>query len=280
MSFIVDISPEIPRNRKLEYLSDGAYGDVYLIIDIDDNENPPKQKFVVKKIKVSDAKKDRDQKICELVILRNLNHPRIVPFKGYSQSPHYLELFMAYMKLGSLTKYIKANGPFDEVRTKLFTSQILEGLSYLHNCRPNPIIHRDIKGENILMEDESNVRIADFGVSKILTEMTNARTNTGTFNYKAPETFTPGRIYDVKADIWSVGCTVCEMLAGRPPYETVRNTLDLINKLSLGERPDQGLRETNSPSLQQFLDKCFKQQPEDRPSADELLQDSFFKTVN
>ncbi|KAH9509694.1 Mitogen-activated protein kinase kinase kinase 3 [Bulinus truncatus] len=277
MSFIADISPEIPRNYTLKHIGDGAYGDVCLIVD---NENPFKQKFVVKKIKVSDAKKDRDQKICELEILRNLNHPRIVPFYGYSQTRFELELFMAYMKLGSLTKYIKANGPFDEVRTKLFTSQILKGLSYLHNCRPNPIIHRDIKGENILMEDESNVRIADFGVSKILTEMTNARTNTGTFNYKAPETFTPGRIYDVKADIWSVGCSVCEMLAGKPPYETVRNTLDLINKLSLGERPDQGLRETNSPSLQQFLDKCFKQQPEDRPSADELLQDSFFKTVN
>uniref|UniRef100_A0A2C9M8E0 non-specific serine/threonine protein kinase n=1 Tax=Biomphalaria glabrata TaxID=6526 RepID=A0A2C9M8E0_BIOGL len=198
MSLTSDISPLIPKNYTLKFIGDGAFGEVHLLID---DDHPDEKKYVVKKVKLSDATRDRDQNITELKILTSLDHPRIVPFFGHSQSKYELQLFMGYMRLGSLAKYIKDNRRLDITKTKVYTAQILEGISYLHNRQP-PIIHRDIKADNVLLEDENSLRLTDFGVSKVLTELTNARTGTGTFNFRAPETFKPGTVYDVKADIW------------------------------------------------------------------------------
>ncbi|KAK0067757.1 mitogen-activated protein kinase kinase kinase 2 [Biomphalaria pfeifferi] len=272
MSLTSDISPLIPKQYKLKFIGDGAFGEVHLIID---DDHPDEEKYVVKTVKVSEATRDRDQNIRELQILRSLDHRRIVPFFGFSQSRFELQLFMGYMRLGSLAKYIIDNEPLDIMKTKVYTAQILEGVSYLHNRKP-PIIHRDIKADNVLLEDQNNLRLSDFGVSKVLTELTNARTGTGTFNFRAPETFKSGTVYNVKADIWSVGCTVLEMRTGTPPYADIRRTSELIGLINQGERPDKEFKDCPQ-DLKHFWDKCFRFEPSERPSADELLGDIFLR---
>ncbi|XP_059168277.1 mitogen-activated protein kinase kinase kinase 3-like [Physella acuta] len=109
----------------------------------------------------------------------------------------------------SVAKLIKERGsPLYEVTVRIYTRQILEGLKYLHNNKPI-IIHRDVKGENVLLESPDKVQLTNFGLSKILHTLTNARSKVGTSYWMAPEiiTGTGSENYDVRADIWYIRFT-------------------------------------------------------------------------
>ncbi|KAJ7384469.1 Mitogen-activated protein kinase kinase kinase 2 [Desmophyllum pertusum] len=152
----------------------------------------------------------------EIDILRNLKHKRIVSYYGSEHKDGHLHLFMAFMTGGSLSDHIKRNKTLSESKSRKYTLQILEGVSFLHSKN---IIHRDIKGSNVLLDGHGNVKLADFGLSKIIQKIgskTNLMSYCGTPYWMAPEIFR-GEGYGRKADIWSVGCTVVEMLTGRPP---------------------------------------------------------------
>ncbi|XP_055873212.1 uncharacterized protein LOC106057925 [Biomphalaria glabrata] len=275
MSLESTLSDEVPKNYQFEDVpfGEGAQGKVYRLKN--------DERFVVKKISVNnpkDATKHKDLR--ELNVLRTLDrHERIVPFYGYVPLEFELLLFMGFMEMGSLKQYIRNNGALDEARTRLYTIQILEGVSYLHNLK-DPIIHRDIKGENVLLEDEYHLRLTDFGVSKVISDLTNARSDIGTFSYRAPETFDPYKSYDFKADIWSVGCTVFEMASGTAPFEsTFKNQVEAVAGIGEGLRPDIEFNKC-SCNLKKFWDKCFEKDPSQRPTADDLLaNDDFLKQV-
>ncbi|KAH9495667.1 Serine/threonine-protein kinase 26 [Bulinus truncatus] len=271
---IEELSLEVPKNYELvEEIGKGSFGEVFLLKD---PANEQEKKFVVKVVSYESARRDNSGKITELDVLKKVGigpgHERIVPFYGYKPCGIDLHLIMGYMKGGSLTNYIK-NQPgskLSEATSKRFTLQILRGVEYLHD---NDIIHRDIKGDNVLLEDADNIRITDFGLSKVLQGATNPRSNVGTFCFRAPETFLE-EDYDEKADIWSVGCTVIQMTTGRIPFDSLK--FNDINKMLLEKkkRPDYDIADCSS-DLKGFWGQCFNFDPDKRPDAYDLAKHQF-----
>ncbi|XP_059159257.1 mitogen-activated protein kinase kinase kinase 2-like [Physella acuta] len=181
--------------------------------------------------------------------------------------------------MGSLASYIHEKGGLNEQKTSLFTKQVLEGLNYLHQ---ENILHLDIKGNNILLESEFSVKIADFGLSKIVEKNNDPLVvEEGTVRYIAPEVIagTSDTEYYSRADIWSVGCTVVEMITKKPPNASIPSPKAVLNVFN-NEDLVFTLPEHSSKELKDFLDKTFTQEPRKRPSAEQLLQTDRFLLGN
>ncbi|KAH9509456.1 Mitogen-activated protein kinase kinase kinase 1a, partial [Bulinus truncatus] len=274
-SDIVSLAPQIPRNwQKGDELS----RNVHLVKD---PSYPLDRKFIVKEIHTKESNKDRPSKAYELEILRNVNDFRIVRFYGSIQKPKQLLIFMEYIEKGTLSNHIQETNKhgLDIEEVRVFSRQILEGVSYLHNYQPQ-IIHRDIKGTNILLQDRRNIKLTDFGVSKMITSNSCARTGVGTFNWMAPEVVNSsnGGSYDFKADIWSIGCTVVEMATGGPIFPHLSN-VDALLKIGDGVPPEYDLPDNSPIELKDFLDIMFKKNPSERPTSDELIGHRFMKEI-
>ncbi|XP_059144345.1 uncharacterized protein LOC131931533 isoform X2 [Physella acuta] len=260
------VSEEFPREFKIEPnpIAFGGFGSVHLVNDI----NGPKDvKFVTKKMfqKLNDTRKYMESFQKEASILIRLKHERIVQFHGFQKTENELLLFLEFVKMGSLSSFISKRGSLDETLTRHFTIQILEGVEYLHHKN---ILHRDIKGNNILMHDDWNIKITDFGLSEIVDE-NGIKSDSGTIRYMAPELiYTAGKIlkYTSRADIWSVGCTVVEMLTGKPPNNSL---LDVQIAFRIKNRDPLLIQLPASASdlLKAFLDRIFQQEARLRPTA-------------
>ncbi|XP_059160389.1 mitogen-activated protein kinase kinase kinase 2-like [Physella acuta] len=139
--------------------------------------------------------------------------------------------------LGTLASFVSLKGNLDEKMTRHFTIQILEGVNYLHQ---KDICHRDIKGNSILMEDDMNIKLTDFGIAEFING-NGMVTEKGTVRYMAPE-------------VMSVGCTVMEMLTGKPPNSSLP-TPNVVFRTVMGEPPHYQLSPASSVNLLEFLDK-------------------------
>ncbi|NJO00664.1 MAG: serine/threonine protein kinase [Bacteroidia bacterium] len=155
----------------------------------------------------------------EATTLSSLQHVNIITLYDYLEEDRGLFLIMEYADGNSLDKYIlRSTGLIPEQKVIFFFNQLLEGVAYAHN---KGIIHRDIKPSNIIITKDADVKILDFGIAKILKEgqrnITKTGTKLGTVLYMSPEQV-EGKFVDKRTDIYSLGVTLFEMLAGRPPY--------------------------------------------------------------
>uniref|UniRef100_A0A670ZP50 Mitogen-activated protein kinase kinase kinase 3 n=1 Tax=Pseudonaja textilis TaxID=8673 RepID=A0A670ZP50_PSETE len=173
---------------------------------------------------------------------------------------------------GSVKDQLKAYGALTENVTRKYTRQILEGVCYLHS---NMIVHRDIKGANILRDSVGNVKLGDFGASKRLQTIcmsgTGIRSVTGTPYWMSPEVIS-GEGYGRKADIWSLACTVVEMLTEKPPWAEYE-AMAAIFKIATQPTNPQLPTHISEP-CRDFLRQIFVEARR-RPSAEELLQHHF-----
>ncbi|KAH9509455.1 hypothetical protein Btru_045923 [Bulinus truncatus] len=272
--YIASLAPQIPTKWvKGEKISEK----VYLV---QDPRYPQDKKFIVKEINTKEAKKDASSNIREFEILRKVNHFRIVRFYGSIQERQKLSIFLEYLQKGNLHNYIiqthEHGLDIDEVR--IFTRQILEGVSYLHNFKPQ-ILHRDIRGENILLKDNRNIKLTSFALSKMISD-SNHTAGVGTFNWMAPEVISShgGSSYDFKADIWSTGVTVVELATGKPIFPMLSN-YDALRKIGDGTPPEYELPPNSPQELKDFLSIIFKNDPRERPTADQLLAHMFMKEI-
>lgn len=172
---------------------------------------------------------------------------------------------------------LKAYGALTENVTRKYTRQILEGVSYLHS---NMIVHRDIKGANILRDSAGNVKLGDFGASKRLQTIcmsgTGIRSVTGTPYWMSPEVIS-GEGYGRKADVWSLGCTVVEMLTEKPPwaeYEAMAAIFKIATQPTNPQLPPH-----ISDHCKDFLKKIFVDAKQ-RPSAEELFRNPFVQIIH
>ncbi|KAH8867279.1 Mitogen-activated protein kinase kinase kinase 15 [Schistosoma japonicum] len=183
-------------------------------------------------------------------------------------------VFMIFMELvpgASLTSLVSKYGALKEETVANYSKQILEGLQYLH---ANRIIHRDIKGDNILVNMyKGELKITDFGASKRLAGLIpRAQTFKGTMRYMAPELIRGSCGFP--ADIWSFGCTVVEMLTGKQPFSELGNAMTALYRVGMDLQHPQ-IPDGVSSACKNFILKTFVIEPCNRADANELLSDSF-----
>ncbi|XP_073305499.1 mitogen-activated protein kinase kinase kinase 5-like isoform X1 [Primulina huaijiensis] len=214
----------------------------------------------------------------EIKFLRELKHPNIVQYYGCEIIEDRLCIYLEYVHPGSINKYVREHcGAMTESIVRNFTRHVLSGLAYLHGSK---IIHRDIKGANLLVDTSGVVKLADFGLAKHLTGHHIELSLKGTPHWMAPEVLqavmrkdaNPELAYGV--DIWSIGCTVIEMLTGNPPWSEHNGVQAMFNVLN--KTPP--IPEALSAEGKDFLQWCFQRKPEDRPSAVKLLEHPFLRS--
>ena len=154
--------------------------------------------------------------------------------------------------------------------TSRYAKQLLEGMTYLHGFG---IVHRDIKGANVLVDTQGCVKLMDFGCGKHMQAMEERDTVKGTPFWMAPEIIRR-QPYGTSADIWSFGCTVLEMVTGRPPWSEYDAGVSILFKIGSSKEPPP-FPETCSDVLRDFLLLCFNRNAKARPSAAQLLLHPF-----
>ena len=224
----------------------------------------------------------------EIKLLKTLEHENIVQYLDSFADGSHLNIFLEYVPGGSIVALLRNYGAFEEPLVRNFVRQILKGLSFLHN---RGIMHRDIKGANILVDNKGGIKISDFGISKKVESDLVLATNKGgaagagggaahrpslqgSVFWMAPEVVKQTS-YTIKADIWSLGCLVVEMISGTHPWAEL-NQMQALFQIGMGRKPS--LPDEISNECRDFLEKTFELDYNDRPSADELLNHAFMGT--
>lgn len=152
----------------------------------------------------------------EIQILKLFQHPHIIKLYQVISSPTDIFLMMEYVSGGELFDYIISHGKLEEDTGRKFFQQIISGVDY---CHRHMVVHRDLKPENLLLDSKNNVKIADFGLSNIMTDGTFLKTSCGSPNYAAPEVIS-GMLYaGPEVDVWSTGVILYVLLCGKLPFD-------------------------------------------------------------
>ena len=205
-------------------------------------------------------------------IMKKLNHPNIIQFISgwYEENEKKIVMITELISGGSLKENLERIINPRLSLIKKWIIEILKGISYLHS---NNIIHRDIKCENIFFDRlNGNIKIGDLGLSKIIKDKNNICTHfKGTEEFMAPEIH-EGK-YSFKADIYSLGITIIEMITNEKPYNECKCTFNIYDKIKNGIFPNSLLKIDNE-NICNFIKLCLKKENE-RPSADELLKNKW-----
>ena len=148
--------------------------------------------------------------ISEIHLLSNIIHKNIIKYYYVIKTENTIQIFLEYCSGGSLSKLIEKSGPMKEEEIRNYAEQILHGLNYLHSYN---VIHRDIKGANILITQQGVIKLTDFGSAKLLCNEDLYHSLKGTPNWLAPEVIKKAE-YSIYSDVWSFGCTIIEMACG------------------------------------------------------------------
>ncbi|XP_078444321.1 mitogen-activated protein kinase kinase kinase 1-like isoform X2 [Wolffia australiana] len=186
----------------------------------------------------------------EVELLSQLEHENIVKYLGTEKEESTLYIFLEYVPLGSLASLYQ-NFKLQDSHVSAYTRQILNGLKYLHDRN---IVHRDIKCANILLAVDGSIKLADFGLAK--------------------QVANPVASYGTPADIWSLGCTVLEMLTQKHPFPDL-DWVQAVYHIGSGRAP--AIPKSLSKKARDFIGQCTQVNPRDRPSAACLLEHPFIK---
>ncbi|PKS07170.1 hypothetical protein jhhlp_005770 [Lomentospora prolificans] len=267
---------------KGQLIGKGTYGRVYLGMNATTGEF-----LAVKEVEVNPKAAGGDRaKMRELVAaldqeidtMQHLDHDNIVQYLGCERKETSISIFLEYISGGSVGSCLRKHGKFDEDIVSSLTRQTLSGLAYLHR---EGILHRDLKADNILLDIDGTCKISDFGISKKTDNIYgNDKSNNmqGSVFWMAPEVIrSEGEGYSAKVDIWSLGCVVLEMFAGRRPWAK-EEAIGAIYKIANGETPPipDDINETITPVAIAFMLDCFQVNPYDRPTAEKLLAEHPF----
>ncbi|KAG9006735.1 hypothetical protein FRB93_008467 [Tulasnella sp. JGI-2019a] len=260
---------------KGDLIGKGTYGKVFLALNATTGEM-----LAVKQVEMPQSVSDQDDQRqvgivnaikAERDTLERLDHTNIVQYLGFEQTTEFFNVFLEYVPGGSIGSILRKQGKFDEDVVRLFTSQIVDGLAYLH---ANKIIHRDVKADNVLVDPNGTCKISDFGISKRSDEIYNNAAMTamqGSLFWMAPEMLHNNKKgYNAKIDIWSLGCVFIEMFAGRRPWEQ-DDFVSVMFKVGYNKMAPPVPEDVHlSEEADDFRLKCFTEDPEERPTAEGL----------
>ncbi|KAF3958028.1 hypothetical protein ACB098_04G116100 [Castanea mollissima] len=274
--------------EKLECLNEedvvgsGGFGTVYRMVMNDCGT------FAVKRI---DRSREGSDQVFEreLEILGSIKHINLVNLRGYCRLPASKLLIYDYLAMGSLDAFLHEHGPEDQLLNWSARLRIAlgsaRGLAYLHHdCSPK-IVHRDIKSSNILLDENLEPRVSDFGLAKLLVDE-DAHVTTvvaGTFGYLAPEYLQSGRATE-KSDVYSFGVLLLELVTGKRPTDPsfVKRGLNVVGWMNtllrenrLEDVVDKRCKDVDIETVEAVLEiaaRCTDAIPDDRPSMNQVVQ--------
>ncbi|KAL3630624.1 hypothetical protein CASFOL_023608 [Castilleja foliolosa] len=280
-------SPSLPRSpgraenlvgtgsrwKKGKLLGRGTFGHVYVGFNSETGEMCAMKEVT---LFADDAKSKESQKQLgqEIALLSRLKHPNIVQYYGTETVADKLYIYLEYVSGGSIHKILQDYGKLGESAIRSYTQQILSGLAYLH---AKNTVHRDIKGANILVDPNGRVKLADFGMAKHITGQSCPLSFKGSPYWMAPEVIRNSNGSSLPVDIWSLGCTVLEMATAKPPwsqYEGIAAMFKIGNSKELPAIPDY-----LSDEGKEFVMLCLQRNPQNRPTAAQLLEHPFVKNA-
>lgn len=246
-------------------IGQGAFGTVYKAMDSDTLEL-----FAVKETKLERGSA-REMLDTELMLFQSLRHANIICYLGHQITDTHLRIFLEFADGGSIASILSEFGPLQGRALAKATADTLEGLDYLHT-REIPVVHRDVKGANILVTKPFCVKLSDFGNSKCDSN-TKSFSVGGSVPWMAPEVLHQKEGHGRKADIWSFGCTVIEMVTAEKPWgnQVFNCLMHFMNHIGFsGETPP--VPPGASSNMQHLICACTQLSPEQRPTARELLE--------
>jgi len=216
------------RFRRLERLGEGTYGIVYKAQDVNTGDT-----LALKKIRLD--KEDEgipSTAIREISLLKQLQHPNIVRLYDVILTDQKLTLVFEFLDQ-DLKKYLDSFGGkgLDAATTKSFLWQLLQGICH---CHENRVLHRDLKPQNLLINRDGDLKLADFGLARSFGIPVRSYTHeVVTLWYRSPEVLLGSRHYSTPIDLWSVGCIFAEIASGRPLFPG-RDVKDQLLKIFKG----------------------------------------------
>ncbi|XP_054488712.2 receptor-interacting serine/threonine-protein kinase 2 isoform X1 [Agelaius phoeniceus] len=270
--------PSIPSSKlpDLRFISRGAYGTVSAARHAD-----WRVPVALKCLQGPLLDSDRNHLLKEAEILHKARFSYILPILGICNEPEFLGIVTEYMTNGSLNQLLHGKDAYPDIPWCLrfrILYEIALGVNYLHNMNP-PLLHHDLKTQNILLNDEFHVKIADFGMSKWrVISMSQSRSESslpegGTIVYMPPEDYNPSQKTraSVKHDIYSYAVIIWEVMSRKQPFEEVINPLQIMYSVSQGQRLDlsEGSLSMDIPHrglVIRLMESGWAQNPDERPS--------------
>lgn len=248
------------RYEVLKVIHTRGMSSVYLILD-----NNLNKQWCLKEVRKSDAGRDNIEYhalLQEANIMKGLNHPnipRITTIEDYDDS---LFIVMDYVDGMSVKNWLETKGKINQEVVVRWMKQVTYVMLYLHS-RPQPIFYRDMKPDNIMIQSDGSVKLLDFGISIVIKEKgQRIEKALGTKGYAAPEQSKKGNVCDLRSDIYALGKTMYFMLTGLNPNQIPKEKL----------KPIRDIDSSISVGLEQIVEKCTKENPDERyQSCEELM---------
>ncbi|CAK9164693.1 unnamed protein product [Ilex paraguariensis] len=276
---IVEKSPCGRYTRSSEILGSGAFKDVYKGFDQVHGIEIAWNQICIDRDDAFRSPENQERLCLEALLLQTLKHENIMNCYCYwvDDKTNTINIITEFCSSGSLRQYSKKNQTSVDMKAiKNWAIQILQGLHYLHTRNP-PVIHRDIKSDNILVNGENGgeVKIGDFGLATVMQDGP-AQTVVGTPQFMAPEFY--DEEYNELVDIYAFGMCMLELISGEYPYSECENQLQIYKKVVSGIKP-VCFEKVEDTQVKEFIEKCLVDASE-RLSAVELLKDPFLSSEN
>ncbi|URD85252.1 serine threonine protein kinase [Musa troglodytarum] len=212
----------------------------------------------------------------ELALFQQIRHPNVVQFLGAVTQSSPMMIVTEYLPKGDLRAYLKRKGALKPSSAVRLALDIARGMNYLHEHKPEAIIHLDLEPSNILRDYSGNLKVADFGVSKLLKVAKTVReerslTHLGTAcRYVAPEVFC-NEEYNTKVDVFSFALILQEMIEGCAPF-CYKQDNEVPNAYVSKQRPPFGAPpKLYLHGLKELIEECWSENPADRPSFKDII---------